>query len=166
VEGFEEQGAWNRSVHPIGSFTLSTEQRHGGAASRKLQYTFDGSNQAVDFAPPQPRPLPGRPSRLALHVKGDASGNYLSAWLRDHDGELFKVRFGAVTAPTDGWRYYEARVNGFYYDWERAGGTPPNGTVDYPVSFVGFRLENTPDEPAGSGVIYIDDLQSFDGAMT
>ena len=163
IENFEEQGTWTRSTNPNGSFSIVTEQRRTGTSSGKLQYNFTGTNQAVDFAPPQPRPLPGRPTRLGLFVRGDASGNYISAWLKDRDGELFKVRLGAVTGAADGWRYFESRINNYYFDWEHAGGNPSNNKVDYPVSFVSFRLENTPDQPAGSGTIYLDDLQSFDG---
>ena len=117
----------------------------------------------MDFAPPQPHPLPGKPNEIGVWVHGDASGNYLSAWLRDRDGELFKVRLGAITGAADGWKYYGGRINSYYYSWEHTGGSPPNGAVDYPVSFVSFRLENTPDEPAGNGTIYVDDLQSVEG---
>jgi hypothetical protein len=163
VEGFEQAASWTRSTHPQGGFNASGEQHHGGSKSGKLEYNFTGKDQAVDFASPEPRPIPGKPTRLGLWVKGDASGNYLSAWLRDKDGELFKVRLGAVTGSADGWRYYESRINNYYFDWERALGNPANGAVDYPVSFISFRLENTPDEPAGSGTIYVDDLQVYDG---
>jgi hypothetical protein len=163
IEDFEQAASWTRSIHPQGFFITSGEQHHGGSQSGKLEYNFTGKDQAVDFAPPEPRPIPGRPTRLGVWVKGDASGNYLSAWLRDKDGELFKVRLGAVTGSEDGWRYYESRINNYYFDWERAQGNPANGAVDYPVSFVSFRLENTPDEPAGPGTIYIDDLQVYDG---
>jgi hypothetical protein len=167
VEGFEQPGAWVRSFHPLGSFTSGQAAaphpaREGGAAG-KLEYSFTDANQAVDFAPPQPLPIAGKPTRLGIWVVGDSSGNYLSAWLRDKHGELFKVRFGSVTAPADGWRYYEAAVNTYYFDWERALGDPPNGVVNYPVSFIGFRLENTPDHPPGKGTIYVDNLQAYDG---
>jgi hypothetical protein len=145
-----------------GTLTSSPERKHGGAASGKLQYKL-GPSQAVDFAPPQPLPLPGRPTRLGVWALGDASGNYLSAWLRDAHGELFKVRLGAVMGPGDGWRYFEAPINNYYFEWEHAGGSPPNGTPDYPLQFLSFRLENTPDEPPGEGAIYIDDLQTWEG---
>ena len=163
VETFEQQATWTRSTNPNGAFTIVTEHHRTGNSSGKLQYNFTAPNQAVDFAPPQPAPLPGKPTRLGLFVRGDASGNYISAWLKDRDGELFKVRLGAVTGAADGWRYFESRINNYYFDWEHAGGNPPNNRVDYPVSFVSFRLENTPDEPPGAGTIYLDDLQSFDG---
>jgi hypothetical protein len=163
VQDFEQPATWARSTSDQGSFTITSEQAHGGSSSGKLQYNFTGPSQAVDFAPPQPAPLPGTPTRLGLWVLGDASGNYLSAWLRDRDGELFKVRLGAVTGPADGWRYFESGINGYYFAWERAGGNPANGRPDYPLSFVSFRLENTPDEPAGAGTIYVDDLQSWNG---
>ncbi|MEO8286635.1 MAG: glycosyl hydrolase [Chloroflexota bacterium] len=163
IEGFEQQGNWARSTNPEGAFAVSTEQKHSGTSSGKLSYNFTGSSQAVDFAPPAPVTLPGNPTRLGLWVLGDASGNYISIWLRDRDGELFKVRLGAVTGAADGWRYYESRIQNYYYDWEKAGGNPANGTPDYPLQFVSVRLENTPDEPSGAGAIYLDDLQSFDG---
>ncbi len=166
VADFESPPTWTHSVvsgNPGGDFTGSPDQHHGGNASGQLKYRFDTPNQAVDFTPSQPIPLPGKPNELGLWIRGDASGNYLSAWLRDRDGELFKARLGAVTGSQDGWRYYGARINNYYFPWERAGGSPANGKVDYPVSFAAFRLENTPDEPAGSGTIYVDDMQSIEG---
>jgi hypothetical protein len=159
---FEAGEAWARSMQGEGTLTSSPERKHDGAASGKLQYKL-GANQAVDFAPPQPVALPGRPTRVGIWALGDGSGNYLSAWLRDRDGELFKVRLGAMMGAGDGWRYFESAVNNHYFEWERTGGNPANGTPDYPLQFVGFRLENTPDEPAGSGTIYLDDLQTWEG---
>jgi hypothetical protein len=167
MQDFEQPATWTRSMNNQGSFVISSEQAHGGSSSGKLQYTFSGPSQAVDFAPPQPYALPGTPTRLGLWVRGDGSGNYLSAWLRDRDGGLFKVRLGAVTGASDSWRYFEAPIDGHYFDWEKARGEAGVGSSNaepvYPVSFVSFRLENTPDEPAGSGTIYVDDLQSWDG---
>jgi hypothetical protein len=163
VDDFEQSQAWTRSTHPNGSFTIGPAQKHSGALSGRFEYNFTGKEQAVDFAPPTPRPISGRPTRLGLWVLGDASGNYLSAWIKDAKGELFKVRLGSVGGAADGWRYFESRINNYYFSWEIHGG---DGRVDYPVSFVSFRLENTPDHPARSGVIYVDDLQSYDGPDT
>ena len=167
VEGFDQAAQWSRRPPAAtGTFSIATEQKRSGASSGRLQYNFPGLDQSADFAPPQPIPLQGKPVRLGLWVLGDASGNYLSAWLRDRDGELFKVRLGAMRASTDGWRYYESRINNYYFSYERAtgsAGSAANGVPDAPLSFDAFRLENTPDAPAGSGTIYVDDLQSFDG---
>lgn len=163
VEDFEKPSTWARSFHAEGSMLAASGQARAGSGAGKLEYNFNAPNQAVDFAPDTPRVLPSSPTRLGLWVKGDSSGNYLSAWLKDRDGELFKVRLGAVSGVSDGWRYYESRINNYYFDWERAGGNPPNGRPDYPLQFVGFRLENTPDEPPGKGTVLVDDLQSYDG---
>lgn len=163
IEGFEGPGAWNRQAGTTGDFTATTEQHYSGSGSARLRYSLSGPNQAVDFAPPQAITLPGKPAEIGVWVKGDASGNYLSAWLRDRDGELFKAMLGSIASGADGWRYYSAHIDSYYFDWERTGGAPANGKVDYPAAFVAFRLENTPDEPAGSGTIYFDDLQVTDG---
>jgi hypothetical protein len=163
VADFESASLWTRSSNPNGSFTTVSEQHHGGSASARLDYNFETPKQAVDFAPPQAMPLPGKPYEVGVWVIGDASGNYISTWLRDRDGELFKVRLGAVTGSQDGWRYYGARINNYYFSWERSGGSPANGVPDYPLSFAAFRLENTPDESPGSGTIFIDDLTSIEG---
>jgi hypothetical protein len=160
---FEEPGSWARSTHTQGLFAVSGEVKHNGAGAGKLQYNFDGTSQAVDFAAPAPVALPGNPTRLGLWVLGDGSGNYLSAWLRDRDGELFKVRLGSVSGAADGWRYYESRINNYYFGWEHALGDPANGKPDAPLSFVSFRLENTPDLPPGHGTIFVDDLQTWEG---
>ena len=146
-----------------GTLATSSEQHFDGASSGKLEYTLPETNQAIDFAPAAPIDLPGKPTRLGVWALGDGSGDYLSAWLKDRDGELFKVRLGAVLGRNAGWRYYEAAIDSYYFGWEMAGGSPANGKPDYPLQFVGFRLENTPDEPAGSGTIYLDDLQTWEG---
>lgn len=160
---FESGETWSRSMQGEGTLTGTTERKHNGGASGKLAYNLPGANMAVDFAPSKPVALPGNPTRLGIWALGDGSGNYLSAWLRDRDGELFKVRLGAIMGEGEGWRYYESAINNYYFDWEKTGGTPSNGKPDYPLEFVTFRLENTPDEPAGSGVIYLDDLQTWEG---
>ncbi|MDQ6693988.1 MAG: glycosyl hydrolase [Chloroflexota bacterium] len=162
IDGLKQAGDWTRSFNDQGAFHIATDQHHSGASSGQLKYAFVAPNQAVDFAPPKPISIPGTPTRLGLWVLGDASGDYLSAWLKDRDGELFKVRLGAITGASDGWRYYEASLQSYYFGWEHTGGNPSNGVPDYPLKFAGFRLENTPDEPAGSGTIYIDDLQTTD----
>jgi hypothetical protein len=159
---FEAGWEWGRSMQGEGILTSSPERKHDGAASGKLQYNL-GDKQAIDFAPPQPVSLPGNPTRLGIWALGDGSGNYLSAWLRDAHGELFKVRLGAMMGYADGWRYFESAINNHYFEWERTGGEPANGAPDYPLQFVSFRLENTPDEPAGGGTIYLDDLQTWEG---
>ena len=166
IEGFESGPPWTRSSNPNGQFTITADQHHTGSGAAKLDYQFTAPNQAVDFAPAQPIAVPGTPSQISLWVRGDNSGDYLSVWLKDRDGELFQVRLGSVVAAPDapgGWRQYIAHLNSYYFPWEHVGGTPGNGVPDYPVSVTAFRLENTPDEPAGSGTNYLDDLQTIDG---
>ncbi|MEO5953095.1 MAG: glycosyl hydrolase, partial [Chloroflexia bacterium] len=124
---FESNSTWSRSMQGDGTLTSSTDLKHSGASSGKLSYNLPAQNMAVDFAPPKPVALPGKPTRLGIWALGDGSGDYLSAWLRDKDGELFKVRLGAIMGQGDGWRYYESRINNYYFDWEKAGGSPANG---------------------------------------
>jgi hypothetical protein len=160
---FETPAQWTNSMQGSGSLTTSTEQHYTGASSGKLEYTLPEANQAIDFAPAAPLDLPGSPTRIGIWALGDGSWDYLSVWLKDRDGELFKVRLGAILGSNSGWRYYEAAINGYYFSWEMTGGSPANGKPDYPLQLVAFRLENTPDEPAGSGTIYLDDLQTWEG---
>ncbi|HEX9987517.1 MAG TPA: glycosyl hydrolase [Chloroflexia bacterium] len=163
VVDFEDSTLRQPNTASGASANITSEQAHDGTHSLKLQYNFTGRDQAVDFGLNEPLALPGSAARIGLYVRGDGSGNYLSVWLRDRDGELFKVRLGSVTGSADGWRYYESPINNYYFEWERAQGSPANGKVDYPLSFVSFRLENTPDEPAGSGIIYIDGMHMYEG---
>lgn len=160
---FEATAPWSNSTQGSGTLSSSGEQHVDGTSSGKLEYTLPEANQAIDFAPAAPVDLPGSPTRLGIWALGDGSGDYLSAWLKDRDGELFKVRLGAILGRNAGWRYYEAAIDSYYFGWEMAGGNSANGKPDYPLQFVGFRLENTPDEPAGSGTIYLDDLQTWEG---
>jgi hypothetical protein len=166
VEGFEQTGDWTRRppMTPGGSLERTSNQKRSGSYSGQLRYEFTGLKQSIDFAPPQPATLPGNPTRLGVWVLGDASGNYLSAWLKDKDGDLFKVRFGAVRASTDGWQYYEARINNYYFKGETYPEVPGRVAMPKPpLKLDAFRLSNFPDQPPSSGAIYIDDLQSYTG---
>ncbi len=161
LDAFEAPAAWHRTYGPVGSLEISGDTSHGGAHAGKLAYQFSGPNQAVDVAPPAPIAVPGRPARLGLWVRGDSSGNYLSVWLRDATGALFKLRLGAMDAGGAGWQYLDAPLDGYFFPWEVAGGG--GAAPQFPVSVVALRLENTPDEPAGSGVVYVDDLTASPG---
>ena len=108
--------------------------------------------------------LPGKPTRMGIWALGDGSGNYLSASFRDKDGELFKVRLRGDYGSRRRLAVLQSRRSTtITLTGRRQAAVPPTGSPTTRYSLSAFRLENTPDEPAGSGTIYLDDLQTWEG---
>lgn len=153
--GFENFGLWVRGNEANGSFTRSTEQAHSGAASGKLEYHFDTpDNDYVVFM--QNNAISGSPTALQVWVYGDGSGHFLNAWIRDAGGQTWQVPFGRVTHT--GWRQMTGYIDtNQSWPWTVISGGNDT-TVDYPISFRGFVLDDKDNAYIGQGVIYLDDL--------
>lgn len=152
---FENFGLWGRGAEANGSFTRSTEQAHGGAASGKLEYQFNTpENDYVVFM--QSNPISGNPNALQLWVYGDGSGHFLNAWIQDAGNQTWQVPFGRVTHT--GWRQMTGYIDtNQSWPWTIiSGGNDPD--VNYPISFRGFVLDDRDNAYTGEGVIYLDDL--------
>jgi hypothetical protein len=91
-----------------------------------------------------------------MWVYGDGSGNTLSVWIVDSQGEVQSFPFGAInhtgwqqmTAPldiTNAWP--QARVS-------RAG----NDRLDYPIRLAAIVLDGVPDDRSSKGTIVLDSL--------
>lgn len=152
---FEAFGVWVRGDEDNGAFTRSTEQTHSGATSGKLTYNFATSdNDYVVFQ--QNNPIDGRPNALQLWVYGDGSGHFLNAWIQDAEGQTWQVPFGQITHT--GWKQLTGYINTDQdWPWGHISG-PKNDTVEYPISFRGFVLDDFNNAYTGQGSIYLDDL--------
>ncbi len=160
--GFENFGIWGRGAEANGSFTRSTEQAHGGAASGKLEYQFNTpENDYVVFM--QSNAIGGNPNALQLWVHGDGSGHFLNAWIQDAGNQTWQVPFGRVTHT--GWRQMTGYIDtNQSWPWTViSGGNDPN--VDYPISFRGFVLDDKDNAYTGEGAIYLDDLTAVTVAV-
>ena len=129
--------------------------------SAVLAYDFaTADNDFVVFF--QEHAIDGQPNLLRLWVYGDGSGHYLNAWIQDDAGQTWQVPFGRVTH--QGWQQMEGRIEtGQAWPWTHISG-PQNDTVEYPISFRGFVLDDRPDDYTGQGRIYLDDLTVATGA--
>ncbi len=157
VLNFESDLSWRRGDEPYGTLSRSSEQAHGGSSSGKLAYEFPAvaANYVVFIASPAIS-LSGQPTGLSAWVYGDGSGYYLNAWVQDSAGEVRQYTFGRVYH--SGWQSMRA--------WFNEGAGWPNGTIsgtdngrlDYPARLYAFVYDAVPNDTAGSGAIYLDDV--------
>ncbi|PIE81671.1 MAG: hypothetical protein CSA11_03205 [Chloroflexi bacterium] len=152
---FEPFGVWVRGDEPNGSFTQSTTQAHSGSHSGKLSYSFSsGDNDYVVFM--QTNSIEGEPTALQIWVYGDGSGHYLNAWIQDREGQTWQVPLGKITHT--GWKQMTGYIDTEQdWPWQHISG-PKNDTVDYPITFRAFVLDDANNAYKGSGSIYLDDL--------
>ncbi|HFE66303.1 MAG TPA: serine/threonine protein kinase [Chloroflexi bacterium] len=152
---FEAFGLWARGDEDNGTFTRSTARARSGSASGKLSYDFSTpDNDYVIFL--QNNPVPGEPTALQVWVYGDGSGHYLNAWVQDREGQTWQAPFGRVTHT--GWQQMTAYLDPTQdWPWQHISG-PKNDTIEYPVTFRGFVLDDLNNAYTGSGDIYLDDL--------
>jgi len=154
---FETSTLWTRGDQPNGSFERSNAQAHGGSYSGHLSYNFPTSgNDFVVFMWGQA--LAGQPDQIRAWVYGDGSGHFLNAWVKDNAGQTWQFTFGQVEHT--GWEQMTAYLDpGQPWPTGHISG-PDNGAVDYPISFQALVFDDVPDAYAGSGSIYIDELES------
>jgi hypothetical protein len=156
---FAQLGTWIRGNEPNGTFTQSTDQAHSGSSSGKISYEFTSDdNDYVVFM--QSNSIEGEPTALQIWVYGDGNGHYLNAWILDREGQTWQVPFGKINHT--GWKqmtgYIETDQD---WPWQHISG-PQNDTVEYPISFRGFVLDDANNAFNGTGSIYLDDLTTAD----
>ncbi len=152
---FEAFGLWARGDEDNGTFTRSTARARSGSASGKLSYNFPTSdNDYVIFL--QNNPISDNPTALQVWVYGDGSGHYLNAWIQDREGQTWQVPFGRITHT--GWQQMTGYLDPTQeWPWQHISG-PENDTIEYPITFRGFVLDDLNNAYTGSGDIYLDDL--------
>jgi serine/threonine protein kinase len=157
ITSFETMGTWRRGDEPNGTLVQSSEQVHTGAYAGKLTYRFTTvGNDYVVFL--QSHLLSGTPNRITAWVYGDGAGHFLNVWIQDNAGQVWQAPLGQVTHT--GWQQMTARLDTSQdWPWGHIAG-PDNGQIDYPISFHGLVLDDTPDPFVGSGTVYLDDLRT------
>jgi hypothetical protein len=160
-QDFESASTWKRGDQPYGEFTRSSAQVHSGSYAGQLSYNFPTSdNDYVVFL--QSRRLAGRPNAISAWVYGDGSGHFFNVWIKDANGQSWQMSFGQVKHT--GWQEMMAFLDpGQPWPSAHISG-PNNGAIDYPISFEALVLDDGSDNYSGSGTIYIDDLNSQEGA--
>lgn len=162
VLAFEDAGGWGDTI-PAGSepIVASSEQVHGGTVAGKLSYRFAGpDNEYIAFLRSAPTPLPAGSSRIGLWVYGDGSGHMLQLQLEDAEGEVLQYRLGFVGAP--GWQHMTTSLSGEVLPGNRI--TGGDGRLTEPVRVKALIVDDFPNQAAGAGTIWIDDLVASVGA--
>jgi hypothetical protein len=112
----------------------------------------------------QSNAIESEPTALQIWVYGDGKGHYLNAWILDHEGQTWQVPFGKISHT--GWKQMTGYIDTEQeWPWQHISG-PKNNTVDYPISFRAFVLDDTNNAFNDSGTIYLDDLTSANIAYT
>ncbi len=160
-QDFESESAWKRGDQPYGQFSRASTQVHSGSYAGQLSYNFPtADNDYVVFL--QSRLLAGRPNAISAWVYGDGAGHFLNVWLKDDKGQMWQMSFGQVKHT--GWQEMTTFLDpGQPWPSGHISG-PNNGAIDYPISFQALVLDDGSDNYSGSGTIYIDDLNSQEGA--
>ena len=161
VLGFEDGSGWGPPF-PVGKPQLVTSpaQAHSGRNSAQITYQFDGpGNDYVAYPRTSPTPLPAQTTKLGLWVYGDGSGHMIFLRVKDEQGEVLQFRMGFVGAP--GWQLMTASLSGEVEPGNRLSGG--NGRLDGALQLTELVIDDNPNEAAGSGTIFIDDLIGFQG---
>lgn len=150
VDGFETLDKYNFSKYPeavAGNLTLVKEAREG-AYSLGLNYDFStGENTRAAYVNFGPKGLTfsGYPKKLGLWVKGDGSGTWLRATLKDGKGTEYVVDLKKTLDFTD-WQYLNANI-------------PQEAS--YPISLQRIYTAETDSIKKPSGQILIDGLRAY-----
>ncbi len=151
---FESFGTWTRGDQANGTFSQSSDQKHGGNSSGKLNYQFSlSTNDFVVFW--QKISLSGNPTSLSAWVYGDNSNHYFNIWIEDSTATAWQIPMGTINSI--GWKRYTGQINmNQGWPFQKLWGSAT--TITYPVKFYGVTLDDAPDSFTGSGTVYFDDL--------
>ncbi|MEM7029528.1 MAG: flagellar filament outer layer protein FlaA [Chloroflexota bacterium] len=154
---FNELGSWRRGDQPYGTFELGEDPDVPGDGVGKLNYDFSAASADDDFVIFTQRiPVSGEPKSISTWVYGDGSGHLFNIWVRDANGQVWSVPMGTVDF--NGWQEMTGPIDA-NSPWP--GGPvygPDNGTIDYPISFLGLVIDRT-DGPATGMLLF--DLINF-----
>ena len=152
VEDFENLENFKFTTYPEyvgGNIELSSFAKQGNS-SVKLQYDFsqgDVSRASYLIFSPKGKDglaLEGKPSKLALWVKGDGNGSWLRGTIKDKNGKEYTLDFSKSLDSTD-WQYVEASI-------------PSN--VAYPITLDRIYVVETDSAKKHSGEILLDGLNA------
>lgn len=153
VSGFETLDGMSFSGYPeivTGGLALSNEA-HDGAASVALNYDFTiGENTRAAYANFSTNgtnglSISGFPKKIGLWVKGDGSGTWLRASLKDTNGKEYLVDLKKTVDFTD-WQYLMANIP---------------SEAKYPITLEKIYLAETDSIKKPSGQILLDGLSAY-----
>ena len=154
IYDFEAQGQWRRGDQSWGVLTYSNEQVHSGAYSARIFYNFPVIDDSfVVFS--RAISISKNPSELKIWVYGDASGNFLNAWIKDAAGKRWQFTFGRIYH--SGWSQMTALLNS-NAGWPNGPLDGQNGAPQYPIAFDALVLDGVDEAIPIESVIYLDDL--------
>ena len=146
----------------------SREELLFGSHTAKVVYRGETAASAFELRPPEPIPIPGRPTDVALWVRGNNWGwhsrprtarTHVYVLLEDARGEAFSVNMGTVNF--DYWFLMHATMigpAGQQTSRVRKTGSG-DGKLDYPLRFLGIRVTSCSDpKPAR---LFFDALQFY-----
>jgi hypothetical protein len=153
---FEEFGPWMRSEHTYGAFLQTNLLQKSGSTAAWMCYFFNSpEDETAVFT--QIRPVPGNPNTVRMWVYGNRSGHYLGVWILDKEFETWLVPLGPILH--EGWELMETTFAGSDADVIFYISGPSNDRVDYPISFRGISLNDSPDETITHGSVVIDQIE-------
>lgn len=101
-----------------------------GSEGLRIDYQFPAGWKFLEFRPQgdMAKPVPWRPSKLNMFVKGDASGDMLRMRFADATGQTFQPDYGKID--WNGWRFvsFNLRDSGVGH-W----GGANDGVIHYPI---------------------------------
>ena len=152
LDSFEHGEAWR--LEP-GKHQVTAErgpEGRDGRPSTRITYQFSRrSSSAITFR--RPIALPGRPAKLGLWLKGDASHSRLHAVFVDATGQYLVYRVGVLLS--EGWQWMEHDIGSVTYFRDGAA----DGRMHLPVRLDGLELGRYYDPPGKvSGEICVQDL--------
>ncbi|MEW6357661.1 MAG: sugar-binding protein [Planctomycetota bacterium] len=160
--GFEQGGQWAVWQSSPGRTTLRSadEMPRSGKRSGRLAYEFVSEKplKAMEHAFVRTNILlGGRPVRMSLWVFGNESGHILHVNFIDANGETYQVK---KEIPIDfaGWRKVEIDLSAMPADCGRWGGDE-NGKLDLPIRAFAVSFGEKAHEFAGTGTIFLDDIE-------
>jgi eukaryotic-like serine/threonine-protein kinase len=165
---FERNYTWKHGDQPYGQLTRSSEQVKAGNSSGRLQYNIPAeAGEKNSFVVLMPQPalrIPGEATGITAWVYGDGTGNYLNAWVKDDAGKMRAYTFGKIEHR--GWDKMTAWLDDTR-DWPNApmGGIPAGIPIKYPAWLYALVLDGVREGQANDGVIFLDDLVSFQGSI-
>lgn len=160
---FEQFGNWDYTENPVkraNTFTQSSEQKHGGSFSAKMEFMFTDAENNFNVARPRGRiAIPEGTSQIGVWVYGSTYAHSLKVWLRDAEGEELQFRLGYVGK---GWQFLVAPITYAVEPFNRISGAG-DLRLTFPATLSGLVLDDDPDTLVNGSSIYLDDLTAIIG---
>jgi len=161
IADFETTTYWKRGPESYATLTQSQEQVHSGVFSGKIDYNFPADNQSKFVAFFTSLAIPSNPTALSMWVHGDGSQNFLNAWVKDANGQIWQYTFGQIHHSD--WQKMTAPLS-LSRGWpNEAIDNPSPAEMTYPLELFALILDSHVENQDLRGTIFIDDISISDG---